>query len=143
MNVTEIRQALKRALLEVDGVRPFDYPVEEPPAGQGDVVVVMDGAALVEYQQAFANGLATVNLVLRIYIQASDIRTAYLRRDALLSSGTGEARSIVDAVMFDRTLGGIGNVVVDQSEGVELDTTFGGIRYLVTDLALRVLVGRL
>lgn len=145
MNLSEIKAAIADRLKDIDGLRPFAYPIEEPPAGAGDVVAVRDSEPYIDYQQSFKGGLAFVFLTLRLYVQASDLRSAYLRRDALASSGTGEARSIIDALMLtDRTFGGLcSDVVVLDADNVELDSATGGVRYLTTDIGLRVLVGRL
>lgn len=145
MNLTDIKAAIAERLKDVDGVRPYVYPIEEPPAGVGDVVAVRDDEPYIDYQQSFKGGLAYVFLVLRLHVQASDLRSAYLRRDALLSSGTGEARSIIDALMLgDRTLGGAcGDIVVDRVDNIDLDSLTTGTRALTADIGLRVLVGRL
>lgn len=144
MNLGDIKAAVVERLRDVDGVRPFAFDPDEPPAGQGDVVAIRNDDTYIEYQQAFSGGLGTVNLVLRLYIAASDLRPAHARMDALLSSGTGEARSLIDVLMgSDRTYGGLcSDLCVDRVDNVDVDTVMGATRYLTCDIALRVLVSR-
>ena len=144
MNLPDIVEAIKVRLEDVDGVRPYAYQLDTIPAGQGDVVMVTPAPTLIDYQQALKGGLAYVNLTLLVFIQMTDPRSAYLRLYELASSGTGESRSLIDALMIgDRTFGGVqGDVVVDDLSNVRGEQFDGG-RYLTAEIGVRVLVGRL
>lgn len=145
MNLAEIRQAVADSVADVAGVRPYAYVPDFKAAGQADVVVVDadDSGYIDSYQEAFRNGLAMVKLRLTVYVQASSDRTASIRMDELLSSGTGESRSLIDAVMADVTLGGLsGGVCVDRADAPRFETV-GEARMLVCDVYMRVPAGRL
>lgn len=144
MNVPEIMEAIAERLKDVDGVRPFPYQLDNVPAGQGDVVMVTPSPTLIDYQQAMRGGLAYVNLSLLLFVQMTSERAAFGRLNDLASSGTGEARSIIDVLMEgDRTFGGVcGDIVVDDLTNVRAEVV-DGARYLTAEFGLRVLVGRL
>lgn len=144
MNLAAIREAVAQRLADVPGVRPLSHPADSIPTGAGTVVTVEPDSTYVDFQQAFAKGLATVRLTLTIWVQAADLRAAFGRLDALLSSGPSESQSLIDALMDrDRSLGGvIHDLVVDQASSVRSESLADGARYLCADLSLRVLVGR-
>ena len=144
MNLPEIMEAIAERLKDVDGVRPFPFQLDSIPAGQGDVVMVAPAPTLIDYQQAMRGGLAYVNLSLLLLIQMTEPRAAFGRLNELASSGTGETRSITDALMTgDRTFGGVcGDIVVDDLSNVRAEQV-DSARYLTAEIGVRVLVGRL
>lgn len=145
MNLALVRAALADLVGNVPNIRVFDYRPDAIPVGVADAVTIEPETAgdYVEYQAAFNAGLGWANYQLTVWVPASDLRSAHMRMDELLSSGTGLTRSIIDAVMADRTLGGVtGGMVVDRADPPRLEETEGG-RRLVCDLHLRVPLGRL
>ena len=144
MNLPEIMEAIAERLKDVDGVRPFPFQLDSIPAGQGDVVMVAPAPTLIDYQQAMSRGLAFVDLSLVVFIQMTEPRAAFGRLNELASSGTGEARSIIDALMeSDRTFGGVcADIVLQDLSNVRAEQG-DGARYLTAEFGVRVYVGRL
>ncbi len=144
MNVTALRLAVAQALAEVPGLRAYAYEIDAIPAGEADVAVVSIGGPGIDYQQAFKGGMAVLHLDVELYVQGSSDRAASERMDALLSSGAGETRSVIDAIHRNRTLGGLcGGLVVDSATKPEPagDGT-NNVRRFVSTLTVRVPVGR-
>jgi len=144
MNLQAIREGLANAIANVDGVRAFAWPAEQVPTGQASVVTVTPASSWVDYFRAFSKGLAEVRYDLTVWVQASDIRAAMARLDALCSSEAGAVRSIPDALMDgDRTLGGAcADLIVDSVSNVRTESFGDGARALCADLSVRVYVGR-
>lgn len=145
MNLPDVMEAIAERLRDIDGVRPYAYPLDSIPAGQGDVVMVTPAATLVNYFQAMKGGLAFVDLALVLHVQMSSDRAAFQRLNDLASSGTGETRSIIDALMLgDRTFGGVcGDIVLQDLSNVRSEIVADGARYLTAEFNVRVYVGRL
>ena len=59
------------------------------------------------YETSGSAGLADVQLLVRVFLSGNNIETEWLTAMRLLSAGTGHSSSIVDAIMSDRTLGGV------------------------------------
>ena len=144
MNLPDIVEAIKVRLEDVDGVRPFAYPPDSISPGQGDVVIIAPAPQLIEYHEAFNGGLADFKLTLEVWVQMTSERSAFGRIYSLLSSGTGEPRSIIDVLMSgDRTYGGVcSHVVVEDASNVRAENTAEGARYLTAEIGCHVLVGR-
>lgn len=144
MDLRAIREAVADRLATVPGVRPSPFPPDSISSGGATLVVLAPAEQYVSYQEAFAKGLAVVRLVVSPYIPMADPRSAFAELDALLSSGTGESRSLIDALMdTDRSLGAVvGDVVLESVENVQALTVAEGARYLTADLSIRILVGR-
>lgn len=126
MNVTAIRAGFKTALQGV--IRVHDTVPEKP---EVPCLVVAPDDPFVTYQDAMAGGLATLHFDLVLLVQRGDDRAAQNALDALLSSGTGETKSIIDTLMANRTLGieGVSLVVqqvTDYGAKVEIaESTYG------------------
>ena len=144
MKLADIREAVAERLGSVPGVRPIAYPADSIPTGAATVVTVEPESTWVDYHQAFAKGLAVVRLQLTAWVQASDMRAAMGRLDALASSGTGCDQSLADALMDrDRTLGGVcHDVIVDSVSAPRAETLADGARYLCSDWSVRIYAGR-
>lgn len=144
MNLAAIREAVAERVAGVAGVRAFAQAPDQIPTGTVVAVIVSPGDPYADYHEAFVGGLAIVNLTLTCWVQATDLRTAMARMDALLSSGAAEGQSLIDAIMgVDRTLGGVcADLVVDRAGSVRGEISDAGARYLTADLDLRLLAGR-
>lgn len=145
MILADIREAIAERLATVPGVRAIAYPPDQIPTGTGTVVVVQQDGTYVDYHQAFAKGLAIVNVTLTPWVQMTSERAAFGRLDALLSSSSSNAeQSLIDALMTtDRTLGGVcADIIVDTASNVRAESIADGTRYLCADLSMRVMVGR-
>ena len=142
MNLSAILAELADTFATVPNVRVFDYPPDSLPVGQGDVVYLeLDE---IDYQRAFAKGMAMVDVVATVVVQMTDPRAARVRMRELLSSGTGVAgtRSLIDAVEDARTLGGLtGGMVLYRAAPpkVEMD---GEARRLTVEMTMGIPVGR-
>lgn len=152
MNLQAIREQVAVQLSGVDGLRAYAYKLEQIPAGNADHLFVVPGDPYVTFNDANAGGLSTVRLNLEVWVRAADMRTGSNRLDALLSAGTGESRSVIDALM------GIGNdpsgvdhsladeaddIVIDDAVQVRSEVEDNGERFLVAELGLRVMTERL
>ena len=144
MRLADIREAVAERVATVSGVRAVAYAPDQIPAGAASVVIVTPGAPYIDYHEAFAGGLAVVNLTLSPWVQLVEPRAAMARLDELLSSGVGASSSLIDALMgSDRTLGGVcADLIVDDASNVRGEQSVDGARYLSCDLSLRVLVRR-
>jgi hypothetical protein len=144
MDLRAIREGLAERLATVPGVRVEAFPPDQVNPGNAALLVVAMGETYVDYHQAFAQGLAIVNVILSPYLPMVSPRSAFASLDELLSSGTGQTRSLIDALMgTDRTLGGVcSDLVVDEASNVQALNVADGARYLTCDIAVRILVGR-
>lgn len=144
MRLADIREAVAERVATVTGVRAVAHAPDQIPAGAASVVIVTPGSPYIDYHEAFAGGLAVVNLTLSPWVQLGEPRAAMARLDDLLSSGAGASSSLIDALMgSDRTLGGVcADLVVDDASNVRGEQSVDGARYLICDLSLRVLVRR-
>jgi hypothetical protein len=141
VNITELRRAVARQLSDVPGLRVYAYQIDQIPAGEADVAVVDIADDAIDYHQAYRGGLAFVHLIVELSVQMSSERAASERMDALLSAGSGEVRSVIDALYADRTLGGLtgGFVVTSTTRPYSSDEPQ---RRLNSSLTLRIPVGR-
>lgn len=145
MNVTDIRRAVADALSTVEGLRVFAYEPDSVPTGDADVAYVTHADEGISYQEAFHGGLAMIGLAVELSVQMSSERSATERMDALLSSGAGETRSVIDALGVNRTLGGLtgGLVVVSASRPTSDGDAIAAQRRLNCSLLVRIPIGRL
>lgn len=144
MNLQAIHEAVAARIDTVPGVRASPFPLDDIPTGNAVAVFVAPGAQWVNFHEAFAKGLALVNLVVTPYIQLVSIRSAHESLQRLCSSGLTETGSIIDALMnTDRTLGDVcDDLVMDEVVNVQAVTSQANVRYLSGDLNMRVLVKR-
>lgn len=144
MNLADLRVALADRISTIPNVQGIAYPPDAIAAGNNSWVSVAPSQDYIDFHTAFAKGLAIVRFVLTVWVPMNDPRSAFNRVDALLSSGTGEAKSLIDALMDeDRTYGGLcSDVVVDQASNVRAELGQSEARYLCADVDLRVYVGR-
>lgn len=142
MNLAEIATAIAEAIKDsVSTVRVENHQPDQLPVGVADAIYL--SVSTIEYQEAFANGSATVEFTATVVVPAQDMRSAHIRMMDLLSSGTGESRSIIDSIMEDRTLGGLTRgMSVDRMSDLRVEND-GDARRLVCDLYMRVPAGRL
>lgn len=129
MNVAEIRDGLKRRVETVQGLRAYDKVPEKP---EVPCVVVAPDEPFISYLEAMAGGMTRLNFQLVLLVQRGNDRSAQDALDAYLSAGTSEPLSIFDALMADRTLGGLEGVSATvrtaQNYGTAVtigDSTFG------------------
>lgn len=142
MNLSELATAVKDLIEDsVPNVRAFDYRPDQLPVGTADAVFLQLDS--IKYQEAFNNGLALVYFMATVTVPYSDARSGHLRMMDLLSSGTGETRSIIDAVMEARlSAGPLSGMCVDEMTDFRVEND-GEARRLVCDLTMRVPAGRL
>lgn len=142
MNLSELATAIAELIKDsVSTVRVENHQPDQLAVGVADAVYL--SLSSVDYQEAFNNGLAMVEYTATVVVPAQDMRSAHIRMMDLLSSGAGENRSIIDAVMDARTLGGLtGGLCVDRMSDLRVEND-GEARRLVCDLTMRVPAGRL
>lgn len=147
MNLAEIVLAVADALADVEDLTVYPHPLTAVPAGEQDIAAVRIGADI-DLQQAGAAGLAWVPITVEINVQASDDAAPYERMLELLSSGSGEYRSAVDALQnayrADRDAvppGPLSGIVVHTASPPRFEQPApdqGGPRLLVAEIRLDV-----
>lgn len=145
LDLRELRQAVADALGQVDGLIPHRGATAQIPTGSGDqavVVVVYPDDPYVSYHESFGRSgtvsergaVARVNLLVRAYVTTADWTSAQDTLDELASTGAGAGRSVFDALMVDRTLGGVVETIhVAQASAYRQDQDTG---YLMAEWAL-------
>lgn len=146
MNLTEIRAALRDVLDGVDGVRGYDYMpgqiVTSSSLATAVVIREPENGTYVSYLEASTGGQVQIHFDLRVYVQFVDLASAQRRLDDLFSAGTGESRSLFDAILAGRTLDGTAmDCVPYESSAPEL-ATIAGVEYLAASLSCLVLAQR-
>lgn len=151
MNVREILERVAEALDTVDGLDAHPHRMTTIVAGSNDVAAVRVGPAGINYQAALRGGLAELEVVVELNVQASDDAAAYLRMVDLLSGGAGEERSVIDALeaayVEDRDStpqGPLSGLAVQSATEPRFEeaSTFGTPRLLVSELTLYVPTSR-
>ena len=149
VNLQAIREGLKDVISAVPGVRAYDHDPSQIVSSPDAIAVTIKPAAQhVDYHQAFARGLAIVYYTLHPFVAAADRRSAQNQLDALLSSGTDETRSLIDALMTaPRNLAGAcADLVVNDVSNVTMasaaPTDPASPLFLTCDIAVRIYVGR-
>lgn len=150
MNVREILERVVEALDTVDGLDARPYRMTTVVAGDVAVAAVRLGPGGINYQAAMQAGLAELELVVELNVQASDDEAAYYRMAELLSGGVGEERSVIDALeaayLEDAALAPQGPLaglaVSSATEPRYEEATAGTPRLLVSDITLYVPTSR-
>ena len=93
----DLRSGLERSNLNVTALLP-DRPMILPH------VMVVPATNYVDYQQAFSKGLGTVELEIRCYAPMTESGQVLL--DEMLSAGTDQPNSVIDALASARLLAG-------------------------------------
>jgi hypothetical protein len=106
------------------------------------VVALPANGNYISYLEASSGGQVQIRFDLRVYVQFTDYGASQRRLDDLLSAGSGETRSLVDAVLGDRTLGGTVMDCVPLEASVSELATIAQIDYLAASLECLVLAQR-
>ena len=107
LDLDRIHQAVATAVRAAvgDEFTVHAYPGE---GGTGPYIEIAPGAPYVAYFATMGtNGRADVNVTVRGFPMTGNAETAFRRVVAYLASGTDFPRSIVDALMADKSLGGV------------------------------------
>jgi len=146
MNLSDIRAGLKVVLDGVDGVRGYDYmPGQIVTSSSGLTAVVVSLPAngnYISYLEASSGGQVQIRFDLRVFVQMVDLGSAQRRMDGLFSAGTGQDRSLFDAVRADNTLGGTAMDCAPLEATVSELATLNGVDYLAASLECLVLAQR-
>lgn len=148
MNVREILERVVEALDTVDGLDAHPHRMTTIVAGVNDVAAVRVGPAGINYQAALRGGLAELEVVVELNVQASDDAAAYARMVDLLSGGVGEERSVIDALeaayLEDQPDGPLSGLAVQSATEPRFEeaSTSGTPRLLVSELTLYVPTSR-
>ena len=106
LDLAAIREALVQQIVNGvgRGLTGFAYFPDSPPL---PCVGVLPGDPYVDVQTTMGSGPhVTVNLDVRVLVPSGDGISGQRVLDELLSAGTGEGSSIVDAIESDRTVNG-------------------------------------
>jgi hypothetical protein len=146
MNLQEIRAALKDVLDGVEDVRGYDYmPGKLATSSAGQTAVVIgspENGPYISYLRASEGGQVEVNFELRVFVQFVDLAASQKRLDDLLSAGTGEGRSLFDAIRADNSLNGtVMDCVLHEASGAGV-ATVAEVQYLAASLQCLVLAQR-
>lgn len=106
INLQTIREGVE-ARLQAAFLANSDSVTVYPWATASDVypqITVLPGSPAVQYHTTYGQGLAQVNLVVEVRTTAADPISAQIALSKFTNAGTGEPRSIIDAL--EATLGG-------------------------------------
>lgn len=142
LDLSAIRAGLAAAAGAADDVRVYAVVPEQVAVGNSAAVVVQAGDPWIDYHRAFTSGLVETNWDLLIVAQSTDIETGQRTVDELIAAGAGMRRSVFDAVMADRTLGGAVADTLPTGAGSAGTVEIGGVRYASAVLSVRVWIGR-
>lgn len=97
--IAEIRAGLETRLATIAGVSTSAYMLDSPP----DLCLQVMGPDLIQWDQAAAEGLDIITMVVQGFSGSPDSRAAQENLDEWLSRGT--SNSVKDAIEGDRSLG--------------------------------------
>lgn len=84
-------------------VRPYPFSAAELPR-----IEIHPGSPWVVYFGTFGSaGISDVNVIVVVELETANAETWLGQASGLVSAGTGETNSIVDAILADPTLGGV------------------------------------
>ena len=157
MNLGEIRAAIADLLNTIPGVRAYPYRRDNYATATGDgntAIMVVPGDPYVDYYGenatmtgAALGGQSDVRLMLQVRVPRVSEEAAQIRLDELISTGTGEARSIYDTLRPNdhepQTLAGLieGLGVISARVGIVEDTA-DGLSYVGADIDLQMTARR-
>jgi hypothetical protein len=127
VDLVAIRQALAdqiKAGLD-DDTNVYPYPVADPQPPS--ITIYPNTSTYFSYWGTFGpNGNADLMFTLKIDVAAQDMPSMSIKIDRYLAVGDGNASSVVDAVMSDRTVAGtVGDCVVLAATVGDPDTSPG------------------
>jgi hypothetical protein len=154
VNLGDIRVALADLLNTIPGVRGYPRRVDNYATSTGDglsAVMVVPGNPYVAYYEngtmtgSVVGGLGTVRMMLQVRVPRADEVSAQIRVDELISSGTGEARSIYDTIRpadLQQRLGGLVDDVSVVAARVGIVEEQDGLTYVGADIDLEIMARR-
>lgn len=140
MDVAAVRDGLKVRLATVDGLRAYDTI---PDSIAVPAAVVVPDEPFIDYLVAMQGGSVQLNFRVTLLTSRSSSRSGQDLLDDLLSAGTGETRSVFDAIRADKTLGGVVADTIPFEAGDYGMTDIEGQQYMKADIRVRVHAGRL
>lgn len=123
------RDAIKTRLATISGLSVADVAVDSvtPPAA---IIVPDDSAGQVDYHQSFGKGLTTIPWRILILLGRDTPGPSQDLLDSYLGSGTGQTRSVFDALNSDPTLGGVAEHLLVKGFDNYGRIEWGGILYI-------------
>lgn len=91
----------------IDNVGEFTVEAFPSTAARPTIQVWPDSQYVSYNETSGSEGLADVNVLVRVFLAGANIETEWIEAAQLLSAGTGHGSSIIDAIMTDRSLGGV------------------------------------
>jgi hypothetical protein len=154
VNILDICVAVRDVLNTIPGVRAYETRRDNFATSTGDgltAVMVVPGDPLVDYlgggtmTGATRGGLCTLRLMLQVRVPRVDEVSAQKRVYELVSTGTGEARSIYDTLRpgdLQQTLGGLVDDIVPLSVRVGIVEEQDNVVYVGADIQLEAMARR-
>lgn len=130
------RDGIKTRLATITGLIVHDVGVDTitPPAA----VVLPDPERGIDYHQSHGKGLTTIPWQI-VLLVARDLPAASQDLlDSYLGSGTGQTRSVFDALNGDVTLGGVAEHLIVEGFDSYGRVEWGGVVYLGATVRLKV-----
>lgn len=148
LDLGAIRQALADRVNTVAGLRAYAELPEQVATSSGGVTAVMvapgAGDDYVSYFVSFGSSsdpakgnLCEVAMRLIVAVPYIDTRAAQERLDAVLSAGTGQSLSLIDALLEDQTLAGTVATLIPRAARPPYQLIVGendATRYLAADV---------
>lgn len=139
LDVAAIRAGLADRLRTIAGLRVSEY--EPDTVNTPHAWVTLSDPFMPEPHEAFKDGLAQVEFTVRIAVSdGAGFARAQAALDGFVSSGTGMASSVIDAVMGDQTLGGAlpgHSCRVVEVSGIRQLELAGGVSYVGIEIPIR------
>ena len=107
LDLKAIHEALASAIGGISTVGKFTVKAFPSTAPRPCIEVWPDADYISYFETSGPGGLSDVNVLIRVFLSGANAESEWLVMCRLLNAGTGHASSIVDAVMTDRTLGGV------------------------------------
>jgi hypothetical protein len=143
MDPGAIRTAIADTLKQIPDVRPIAHIPGSIPSGRGTVVVVSPSPEYIIYNGAMGQGLVEVRLTLAPWVPFISAEAAFRSIDELVAIGPAHTRSIYQALMRDRTLGGLcSSLAVERVGGVQPVGEGDNITHLTCGIEVLVTAGR-
>lgn len=120
LDLADIRAGLAARLATVSGLNTYKHVPGDLTNLPAAVIYGPDGPEAIDYDLAFGGGLTEVRWRFGVFTSKTLEAAGQALLDEYLSAGTGQTKSVVDAIYGDRTLGG----TVDHAR-VELAGSFG------------------
>lgn len=128
LDIAAQRDGIKTRLATISGLIVHDTGVDSitPPAA----VILPDADFPVDFHQSFGSGLTQVPWQIVLLVGRDTVQASQDLLDSYLGSGTGQTKSIFDALNADQTLGGVAEHLKVSGWDSYGRAEWGGVTYL-------------